>query len=128
VMTHILLIEDDLDDQEIFLSALTGIPGLIACETVDGGSVALAGLRSGEIAPDIIFLDLKMEGINGFEFMNQVRISPTLRKIPIIIITDSADPLDIEMSKIAGAKRFITKPEDALELEKAIKESVQTFS
>ena len=127
-MKHILLIEDDLDDQEIFLTALGNLEVLIACETAISAAEALERLKSDEIKPDLIFLDLKMSGMHGFQFMNQLKLQPAFREIPVIILSDSSDPLDIEMSKIAGAKRFITKPEDAAELEKAIKESVQAFS
>ncbi|MHA4845359.1 response regulator [Flavitalea antarctica] len=127
-MKHILLIEDDLDDQEIFLTALGNLEVLIACETAISAAEALERLKSDEIKPDLIFLDLKMSGMHGFQFMNQLKLQPAFREIPVIILSDSSDPLDIEMAKIAGAKRFITKPEDAAELEKAIKESVQAFS
>ena len=127
-MKHILLIEDDLDDQEIFLTALGNLEVLIACETAISAAEALERLKSDEIKPDLIFLDLKMSGMHGFQFMNQLKLQPAFREIPVIILSDSSDPLDIEMSKIAGAKRFITKPEDAAELEKVIKESVQAFS
>ncbi|RYY31506.1 MAG: response regulator [Chitinophagaceae bacterium] len=128
IITHILLIEDDLDDQEIFLSALAGLDGLIACETFADGGEALDNLRSGRVCPDIIFLDLKMEGINGFEFMNQIRRSAKLRTIPIIIISDSDDPLDIEMSKIAGARKFITKPRTFKELSADIAFAIEAFT
>lgn len=128
IITHILLIEDDLDDQEIFLSALSGLHGLIACETLADGTEALNSLQSGRISPHIIFLDLKIEGINGFQFMNQIKLNPKLRKIPIIILSDSDDPLDIEMSKIAGARKFITKPATYKELAAVIASTIQTFT
>jgi len=127
-MKHILLIEDDLDDQEIFLTALANLEILIACETAISATEALERLKSDEVKPDLIFLDLKMSGMHGFQFMNQLKLDPAFKKIPVVILSDSSDPLDIEMSKIAGAKRFITKPEDVSELEQAIKDSVQAFS
>jgi CheY-like chemotaxis protein len=128
IITHILLIEDDLDDQEIFLSALGGLDGLIACETLGDGTQALQSLQAGRISPDIIFLDLKMDGINGFQFMNQIKLNANLRSIPIVIISDSDDPLDIEMSKLAGAKKFITKPATYKELAKAIGTAIESFT
>ena len=127
-MKHILLIEDDLDDQEIFLIALANLGQLIACETAVSAVEALERLRSDEVKPDLIFLDLKMSGMHGFQFMNQLKLDPAFKKIPVVILSDSSDPLDIEMSKIAGSKRFITKPKDASALENAIKDSVQAFS
>jgi CheY-like chemotaxis protein len=127
LMKHILLIEDDLDDQEIFLSALGNIAELIACETAMSAGEALERLKSGDVMPDLIFLDLKMEGMHGFQFLNQLRLLPALRKIPVIILTDSSDPLDIEMSKLAGAKKFVTKPDGISELEEEIKTAVTLY-
>src|SRR5918993_3981653 len=117
-MKHILLIEDDLDDQETFLTALANLEVLIACETAITATEALDRLRSDEVKPDLIFLDLKLNGMNGFQFMNQLKLEPAFKKIPVIILSDSSDPLDIEMAKIAGAKRFITKPDDTAALER----------
>jgi len=127
-MKHILLIEDDLDDQETFLSALGNLEGLIACETAMSGTEALERLKADEVMPDLIFLDLKMNGMHGLQFLNNLKLEPALKKIPVIILSNSSDPLDIEMSKIAGAKRFITKPDDVTELERAIKDSVNAYT
>ncbi len=128
IITHILLIEDDLDDQEIFLLALAGLEELFACETLENAGEALESLQSGRISPDIIFLDLKMDGLNGFQFMNQLRLNPALRSIPIIILSDSDDPLDIEMARIAGAKKYISKPTTYRELAAAIASAIETYT
>jgi CheY-like chemotaxis protein len=128
IMKHILLIEDDLDDQETFLTALANIEELIACETAMSAEEALERLKSDEVVPVLIFLDLKLKGMHGLQFMNKLKLEPTLKKIPVIVITDSSDPLDIEMSKMAGAKKFITKPEDINALETEIRECVRRYS
>ena len=128
IMKHILLIEDDLDDQEIFLSALGSLEVLIACETALSANEALERLRSGDISPDLIFLDLNLKGMHGFQFMNQVKLEPRLKKIPIIILSDSSDPLDIETAKIAGARKYITKPDQLEDLVNLIAESVRKFA
>lgn len=127
-MKHILLIEDDLDDQETFLTALANIEELIACETAMSAEEALERLRSDEIVPVLIFLDLKLKGMHGLQFMNKLKLEPVLKRIPVVIISDSADPLDIEMAKMAGAKKFITKPEDISALEKEIRDCVRRYS
>lgn len=128
IMKHIFLIEDDLDDQEVFLSALGNMDTLIACETAVNGQEALERLKSEDVQPDLIFLDLKMNGMHGFQFMNLLKLEPKLKKIPIVILSDSSDPLDIEMAKINGAKRFITKPERISELETEIGNCVNQFA
>ena len=127
-MKHILLIEDDLDDQDIFLSALGSLEVLIACETALSANEALERLRSEDISPDLIFLDLNLKGMHGFQFMNQVKLESRLKKIPIIILSDSSDPLDIETAKIAGARKYITKPDQLEDLVNLIAESVRKFT
>jgi CheY-like chemotaxis protein len=126
-MKHILLIEEDLDDQEIFLSALGNLEVLIACETALSGHEALKRLQSGDVKPDLIFLDFNMAGMRGFKFLNQIKLDPDLRKIPVIIFSDSADASEIEMAKNAGAWQFITKPEKIEELEKILYDSIETL-
>ncbi|RYY16690.1 MAG: response regulator, partial [Chitinophagaceae bacterium] len=78
-MKHILLIEDDLDDQEIFLTALANLEVLIACETAISATEALERLKSDEVKPDLIFLDLKMSGMHGLQFMNQLKLDPAFK-------------------------------------------------
>lgn len=128
IMKHILLIEDDLDDQELFLSALGSLEVLIACETALSADEALERLRSDDISPDLIFLDLNMKGMHGFQFMKQLKLESRFKKIPIVILSDSSDPLDIETAKIAGAKKFITKPEQIDDLVELIAESVNMYA
>jgi CheY-like chemotaxis protein len=128
LMKHILLIEDDLDDQEIFLSALGNLEVLIACETATSADEALERLKSGDVMPDLIFLDLKMEGMHGFQFINQLKLHPAFKKMPVIVLTDSTDPLEIEMAKLAGVKKFITKPDGLAQLKAEIKTAVELYS
>jgi CheY-like chemotaxis protein len=128
LMKHILLIEDDLDDQEIFLSALGNLEVLIACETATSADEALERLKSGDVMPDLIFLDLKMEGMHGFQFINQLKLYPALKKMPVIVLSNSSDPLEIEMAKLAGVKKFITKPDQLSQLKDEIRTAVELYS
>jgi CheY-like chemotaxis protein len=63
-----------------------------------------------EPLPDLILLDLNMPKMGGFEVLRQIRENQELRKIPSVVLTTSADPMDKEDALRLGAAGFQTKP------------------
>jgi two-component system, chemotaxis family, response regulator PixG len=63
-----------------------------------------------ENKPDLIFLDLVMPKVNGYEVCGQISRISSLAKIPIIILTSKDGLLDRLRSKVVGASEFICKP------------------
>ena len=59
---------------------------------------------------DLVFLDLNMPDIGGFEVLEFVRSQDTLREVPIIVVTTRGDEGSRGRSLEAGATRFMTKP------------------
>ncbi len=113
---NILLIDDDEEDQEIFLSAVSQVSGFVQCVAVSEASKALQKLTSNEIFADVIFLDLNMPVMNGQQFLNEIKKIPALQNIPVIIISTSSHYETILSTKKMGALDFITKPEKYDEL------------
>lgn len=107
-----LLIDDDHDDQLVFSLAVKEFNQSILCLTADSGRIALAQLESTEPAlmPDLIFLDLNLPGINGYECLALLKQNPKLTHIPVVIYSTSAREADIIKTKDLGAVGFITKP------------------
>ncbi|WP_353720489.1 response regulator [Dyadobacter sp. 676] len=107
---NILLIDDDEDDQEIFLTALecTGKP--VQCTVSDSARKALSQIARGEIKTDLIFLDLNMPLMNGQQFLAEIKKDEKLRNIPVIILSTSSNTATREQLKQLGAGRFFTKP------------------
>jgi two-component system, chemotaxis family, response regulator PixG len=62
--------------------------------------------------PDLIFLDLIMPIANGYEICTQIRRTPSLAKVPVIILTGKDGLLDKVRAKMVGSNDFITKPID----------------
>jgi putative two-component system response regulator len=82
----------------------------LAANGVEGLALALT------LRPDVILLDVMMPKLDGFEVCRQLRATPTLAEIPILLIT-SLDDRDSRLEGLrAGADDFITKPFDTLEL------------
>jgi CheY-like chemotaxis protein len=107
---NILLIDDDEDDQEIFLEAVREISSEVVCTALSNAPEALQKLGSGELQPDVIFLDLNMPVMSGQQFLAEIKRQPELNSIPVIIFSTSSHAATIALTKEMGAADFITKP------------------
>lgn len=103
----ILLVEDDSDDQEIFIQALRKIRQVTLFGIVNNAREAIEMLRDSLALPDLIFMDINMPMMSGLEYLSAVDQYPRLKKVPVIMLT-SADNHREEALKL-GAKGFIKK-------------------
>ena len=112
----VLLIDDDVDDREIFEAALrkTALP--VQCTALDNGIKALEMLRNRQISPQLIFLDLNMPIMNGQQFLVEIKSDELLKHIPIVILSTSSHKSTIELTKELGAMDFFSKPDNFEEL------------
>ena len=120
-----LLIDDDIDDQEIFCTVIDAIAPSWKCVTAVNGQNALGMLRSKEVSPDIIFLDLNMPLMNGRQFLQEINRQKIIDDIPVIVLTTSADQSTKTAILELGAKHFITKPDRFSEWERVLKQFVE---
>lgn len=60
--------------------------------------------------PALILLDIKMPTVDGFAFLEKVKADPALRSIPVLMMTSTDDPLEINRSYRLGASGYIVKP------------------
>jgi len=106
-----LLIDDDLDDQEIFSLALQQVSERFQCVMANDGYDALKHLNNeANVLPDFIFLDLNMPRMNGRECLSEIKKHEHLKNIPVIIYTTSSFQDDIIQTQKLGASAFISKP------------------
>ena len=117
-----LLVDDDVDDQEIFCTVIDSIAPSSKCVTAIYGQSALAMLQSGEVTPDIIFLDVNMPLMNGRQFLHEANQAELIRNVPVIVLTTSADQRTKSEVLDMGAARFITKPDRFSEWEAILKQ------
>lgn len=73
------------------------------------GKEGLEAMR--EIKPDLILLDIIMPKMGGFEVMEKMQESKELKKIPVIIISNSGQPVELDKVKKLGAKDWLIKTE-----------------
>ena len=81
---------------------------------------ALSGVEGLELArgqkPDVVLLDMKMPGMDGFEVLRQMRMDAGTRDLPVIFLTADSDRENLIRAFAAGAIDYITKPFVAEEL------------
>ncbi len=105
------LIDDDKDDQEIFMLALEDMKIPVSCITANDGNEALLKFAQDEtFLPDYIFLDLNMPRINGKQCLIEIKKIDHLKNVPVIIYSTSSAQKDKTETQILGASAFITKP------------------
>jgi two-component system, chemotaxis family, response regulator Rcp1 len=112
---EVLLVEDSPVDVRLTREALKDAKVHINLHVVSDGTEAMAFLgREGEHAnaprPDLILLDLNLPKKDGREVLEEIKQSPTLKIIPVVILTTSASEADIPRSYRLHANCYITKP------------------
>ncbi len=115
---RILLVEDNRMDVELLLDAFREVRLGNKIHVVRNGQEALDYLFGhGEYAdrqeyplPDLMLLDLKLPGIDGHEVLRQVKETPGLKRLPVIVLTSSKEQGDRALSYDSGANSYLVKP------------------
>jgi two-component system, chemotaxis family, response regulator Rcp1 len=122
---EILLVEDNPVD--VMLTKRTFSSGRVYCNlhVAEDGEEAMdflykRGKYSSALSPEMILLDLNLPKKDGRQVLAEVKGDPSLRHIPIIILTTSGDEEDIRRSYDLQANCFITKPVDMEQFAKAL--------
>lgn len=126
----ILLVEDNPDDRDLTLRALQKNNIVNEVVVVEDGVEALDYLfatgayarRDKQVLPQVILLDLKLPRLDGVEVLKQIRASPHTRRLPVVVLTTSAEQADIVASYDHGASSYIRKPVDYVEFQEAIRQ------
>ena len=114
---ELLIVEDDPGDVVLTREALGASTTPHNLRVVEDGESAVAYLcREGEFAdarrPDLVFLDLNLPRLDGWEVLARVKSDPVLRAIPIVVLTTSDARADVDRSYDLHANAYVTKPVD----------------
>lgn len=110
--TKILLVDDDKDDQLLFIDALSEVDPHVDCHVANNGLEAIDHLLKVPPPPLLIFLDLNMPYMSGFECLSILKNDNSYQDIPIVVFTTSNNADDCKRSLEMGAKMFLTKAPD----------------
>ena len=128
-LARILIVEDDLNDVELTLSALTDYNLANEVVITRDGQQALDYLyRRGEFKtrptdnPAVILLDLKLPKVSGLEVLQQIKSDEGMKMIPVVVLTSSHEEKDMMRSYSLGVNAYVVKPVDFHEFVNAVKE------
>ena len=114
----ILLVEDNPDDAELTRIAFEEAGGVHRLHLASYGAEALdfirgrgrhAGREPGDL-PALVLLDLNLPRLDGREVLQAIRADPATRSLPVVVLTTSAEPFDVEEVYALGANSYIQKP------------------
>jgi len=109
--TTCFLIDDDLDDQEIFLMALKEVDENIQGVVANNGIEALAKLRSDRnFIPTHIFLDVNMQKMNGIQCLPEIKKLDHLKDSKVIMFSTTSEVHIVKQCEELGASHFLVKP------------------
>ena len=106
-MLKILIVDDSKVMRDMIVACLRAVPGLEFVQAASGLE-AIERLSLGNF--DLMFLDLNMPDIGGFEVVEFVRSQDTLKELPIIVVTTRGEEATRTRALEMGASRFMTKP------------------
>ena len=121
-MNHkeILLVEDNPDDVELTRIAFEEAKVANSLVVVRDGAEALDYLfargayagRDPDDLPSIVLLDLNLPRVDGREVLQAIREDPHTRSLPVVVLTTSTEPFDLESAYALGVNSYIQKPVD----------------
>jgi two-component system response regulator len=121
-MSHkeILLVEDNPDDVELTRIAFEEAKVANLLQVVNDGAEALDYLfargkhagRDPANLPSLVLLDLNLPRVDGREVLQAIREDPRTRSLPVVVLTTSTEPFDLESAYALGVNSYIQKPVD----------------
>jgi CheY-like chemotaxis protein len=125
----ILLAEDNPKDVELTLEALAEHNLANHVTVVKDGVEAMEFLRcEGKYKlrkqgnPAVLLLDIKMPRMDGIEVLKAIRSDPTLKTLPVVMLTSSREEPDLKRSYELGANAYVVKPVDFQDFIEAVKQ------
>jgi len=107
---RICLIDDDPDHVLIITRAIRELGEQATVHAASDGDEAMEWLRSTEVLPDLILLDINMPGLSGFDVLEAIKADARLKAVPVVMLTSSDASADVSRAYELGASGYISKP------------------
>ena len=116
---RLVIVEDNPADVTLFMEALRFHKITADVSQFQDGASAVATLQSNRTLstppPNLVFLDLNMPRVSGFDVLRLLRGIPECAGVPVAVFTSSQSPVDTENARKLGANRVVRKPTDLRE-------------
>jgi CheY-like chemotaxis protein len=106
----VLFVDDDVDDREFFMDALSYVDSQITCLLAKNCEQALDMLNATEPLPGYVFLDIHMPAMDGKGCLTQIKNNPRLRSVRVVMYSTTSDEELMGLYKELGATYFLVKP------------------
>lgn len=107
---HIAVIDDNISDLILVKEVFDDLHQNFTVSTFDYGKTALEAMRQADATlPDLILLDINMPTMNGFEVLREIKTNPISSHIPVVMLTTSSHPGDIEQAYSLLANSYLVK-------------------
>jgi CheY-like chemotaxis protein len=131
---HVLIVDPDADDVELFCEALLTINPEIGCVFSKNGREAWEMLQSAREAPAIIFSEIDMPELNGFKFIECIKRHQFLKNIPIIVYTAAThyfisrkpEPIKEKCLEL-GVSQLLKKPTTFEQIVEAVRLCLESY-
>jgi CheY-like chemotaxis protein len=120
---NVMVVDDEPDVRLIARLVLTAADFEV-CE-VDSGAAALAELDGGR-SPDVLLLDVRMPGVDGWEVLRAIRDDPALAHLPVVVFTADMSVRSEAPAVMREGDVLITKPFQADDLLRAVRAAVES--
>ena len=117
-ITDVYYVDDDKDDLSIFKETVNSLG--ITPHLYNDGYKLLIKLENADPLKSILFVDLNMPKINGFEVIKAIRKSEKFKQLPIIVFSTAKNPQSIKTSMEIGASMYLPKPTSLAGYQKTI--------
>ncbi len=106
--------EDNADDVLLTAMAFRKAGSAVKLDVASDGEEAIAALQNGSAGspPDCVLLDIKLPRKSGLEVLSWIRQEPKLKRLPVVILSSSLLPDDINRAYDLGANSYLIKPPD----------------
>ena len=111
---NVLLVEDDAADTSLILDVLKRHPNVSAASAIDAPEEALRKLATTRKKPDLVFVDIHMPRINGFQFLDGMRRIPEMVEVPVVFLTTSGLARDVFEARHSTASLYVVKPDTSV--------------
>lgn len=119
---NIFYTDDDADDREVFKEVVSEIHEGMYIFTQSDGEELMSMLHDPPPHAHLIFLDLNMPQMNGYEVLKEIRKTEKMKHLPVIIFSTSINEESIKETKRLGATLYVNKPNSYAELKKLLRE------